>query len=178
MDTFDYRQYLTENILKESDMDNLGKELARSIKDKLEDTEDLNEVVDPISILSYLLAGTTLTNILAKYARKFFKKYNFGKGEAAAKKIYDFTHKLENDFKSPIKTVVSLFVKDKKSLELITNGLFAALLLVLGGVAGSNAYEAVRANNVTSASMATLKAALKGKDLQVVIADIIRSVAS
>ena len=106
------------------------------------------------------------------------KKYNFGKGEAAAKKIYDFTHKLENDFKSPIKTVLSIFVKDKKSLDLITNGLFAVLLLVLGGVAGANAYEAVKVNNVSTAGMATLKAALKGKDLQVVIADIISGVAS
>ena len=178
MDTFDLKKYLAENILKENDMDNLGKELSMAIEDKLEDKEDINEVVDPISILSYLLAGTTLTNILAKYAGKFFKKYNFGKGEAAAKKIYNFTHKLENDFKSPIKTVLSIFVKDKKSLDLITNGLFAVLLLVLGGVAGANAYEAVKVNNVSTAGMATLKAALKGKDLQVVIADIISGITS
>ena len=176
MDTFDYRQYLTENILRENDMDNLGKELAMAIEDKLEDKDGLNEAIDPVSILSYLLAGTTLTNLLAKYAGKFFKKYNFGKGEEAAKKIYDFTHKLENDFKKPIQTVLSVFVKDKKTLSTVTDVLFALLLLVLGGAAGAAAYKAAKVNNVASASMATLKAALKGKDLKVVIADIISNI--
>ena len=178
MDTFDYRQYLTENILKENDMDNLGKELAKAIKDKLEDTEDLNEAVDPISILSYLLAGTTLTNIIAKYAGKFFKKYNFGKGEAAAKKIYDFTHKLESDFKSPIKFIVGAFVKDEKTKSIVTDSLFALLLLVLGGTAGVDAYNSAATNNSTAAGMSALKLALKSKDLKTVVADIVGSVLS
>ena len=40
---------------------------ADAIEDTLEDKKDeLNEVIDPISILSYILAGTTLTNITSK----------------------------------------------------------------------------------------------------------------
>ena len=90
MDNFDLRKYLAEGQLYENEMDSLGDELADAIEDKLEDKkEELNEAIDPISILSYVLAGTTLTNIIAKYVGKLFKKYNFGKGEAAAKKIYD-----------------------------------------------------------------------------------------
>lgn len=79
--------YLEENF----EISSLAKELANAVEDKLEDKKDeLNEVVDPISVLSTVLAGTTLTNILAKYVGKLFKKYNFGKGEAAAKKNRKF----------------------------------------------------------------------------------------
>ena len=63
--------YLEENF----EISSLAKELANAVEDKLEDKKDeLNEVVDPISVLSTVLAGTTLTNILAKYVGKLFKK--------------------------------------------------------------------------------------------------------
>lgn len=63
--------YLEENF----EISSLAKELANAVEDKLEDKKDeLNEVVDPISVLSTVLAGTTLTNILAKYIGKLFKK--------------------------------------------------------------------------------------------------------
>jgi hypothetical protein len=170
MDTFDLRKYLAEGQLYENEIDSLGDELADAIKDTLEDKkEELNEVIDPISILSYVLAGTTLTNILAKYVGKLFKKYNFGKGEAAAKKIYDFTHKLEGDFKKPIERVVGLFTKDQKTKILITDSLFVLLLLGLGAKAGTDAFNSIKSSNVVSGSLSSLKAALKGKDIASII---------
>jgi hypothetical protein len=42
----------------------------------------------------------------------------FGKGEAAAKKIYDFTHKNEEAFKAPIRRIVGLFTKDEKKKKM------------------------------------------------------------
>lgn len=169
MDTFDLRKYLAEGQLHENEMDQLGDELAAAIEDKLEDKKgELKEVVDPVSILSYILAGTTLTNIIAKYAAKLFKKYNFGKGEEAAKKIYDFTHKLENDFKSPIARVVGLFTKDEKAKILVTDGLFILLLLALGGMAGSEALTSLKNGQLSKASLSALKAGLKGKDIATV----------
>ena len=173
MDTFDLKKYLAEGQLYENEMDSLGDELADAIEDKLEDKkEELNEVIDPISILSYVLAGTTLTNILAKYVGKLFKKYNFGKGEAAAKKIYDFTHKLEGDFKKPIERVVGLFTKDPKIKKIVTDSLFALLILSLGVKAGGGAVESLSKGNVASGTVSGLKAALKGKDLSTLIKDI------
>ncbi len=160
--------------IKENEIDDLAKELANAVEDKLEDKkDDINEAVDPISILSYVLAGTTLTNIIAKYVGKLFKKYNFGKGEAAAKKIYDFTHKLEGDFKKPIGRVVGLFTKDEKTKNMVTDGLFALLLLGLGAKAGTEAFSAVRKSNLISGGVSGLKAALKGKDLATLIQDTI-----
>ena len=173
MDNFNYKKYLKEGYLTENELDALGDELAAAIEVNLDDKkEELNEVVDPISILSYVLAGTTLTNIIAKYVGKLFKKYNFGKGEAAAKKIYDFTHKLENDFKSPIKRVVGLFTKDEKTKSVVTDGLFALLLLGLGAKAGTEAFTALRKSNVVAGSVSGLKAALKGKDIVALVKNI------
>ena len=178
MDTFDLKKYLAEGQLHENEMDLLGSELADAIEDTLEDKkEELNEVIDPISILSYVLAGTTLTNILAKYVGKLFKKYNFGKGEAAAKKIYDFTHKLEGDFKKPIERVVGLFTKDPKIKKIVTDSLFALLILSLGVKAGGGAVESLSKGNVASGTVSGLKAALKGKDLSALIKGIAGAVA-
>tara|TARA_B100001093_G_scaffold387677_1_gene373707 strand:- start:125 stop:811 length:687 start_codon:yes stop_codon:yes gene_type:complete len=163
--------------VNENEIDALAKELANAVEDKLEDKkDDINEAVDPVSILSYVLAGTTLTNIIAKYVGKLFKKYNFGKGEAAAKKIYDFTHKLEGDFKKPIGRVVGLFTKDEKAKNMVTDGLFALLLLGLGAKAGTEAFSAVRKSNLISGGVSGLKAALKGKDLATLIQDTISAV--
>ncbi len=87
MDTFDLKKYLVENTLHENEMASLADELADEIKDTLEDKKDeLKEIVDPITLLSTVLASTTLVNIMAKFATKIFKKYNFGKGKNAAKK--------------------------------------------------------------------------------------------
>lgn len=157
----------------ENELDALGDELANAIEDKLEDKKDeLNEAIDPISILSYVLAGNTLVNIMAKYTAKLFKKYNFGKGEEAAKKIYDFTHKLEQDFKGPIARVVGVFTKNAKTKSIITDSLFALLLLGLGAKAGTEAFSALKKSNVAASSISGLKAALKGKDIATLIKDI------
>ena len=164
--------------IHENEMDQLGDELADAIEDKLEDKKDeLNEIVDPISVLSTVLAGTTLTNILAKYAGKLFKKYNFGKGEEAAKKIYDFTHKLEGDFKKPIERVIGLFTKDVKTKKIITDSLYALLILALGVKAGGGALQSLSKGNVSAGTVSGLKAALKGKDLSTLIKDIAGTVA-
>lgn len=164
--------------IHENEMDALGDELADAIEDKLEDKKDeLNEIVDPISVLSTVLAGTTLTNILAKYAGKLFKKYNFGKGEEAAKKIYDFTHKLEGDFKKPIERVIGLFTKDAKTKKIVTDSLYALLILALGVKAGGGALQSLSKGNVSAGTISGLKAALKGKDLSTLIKDIAGTVA-
>ena len=163
--------------VNESEIDALAKELANAVEDKLEDKKDeINEALDPISILSYVLAGNTLVNIIAKYVGKLFKKYNFGKGEEAAKKIYDFTHKLEQDFKRPIGRVVGLFTKDEKTKNTVTDGLFALLLLGLGAKAGTEAFSAIRKSNFIAGGISGLKAALKGKDITTLVQDIVSNV--
>ena len=163
--------------LDENELANLGDELADLIKKEVgEEEKELKEILDPISILSTVLASTTLVNIIAKYAGKLFKKYNIEKGEKGAKKIYDFTHKLEEDFKSPIKRVVKLFTKDEKTINIVTNSLYALVILTLGVKAGGGAIQSIDKGNLASGSVSSLKAALKGKDLASLVKTIVKSV--
>ena len=172
MDNFDLRKYLAEGHLYENEMGSLGDELADEIEDILSKEDKVNEVIDPVSILATVLAGTTLTNILSKWVGKIFKKYNFGKGEEAAKKIESFTHRLEKDFKSPIKRVMGLFIKNEKALDVTTDALYAAVILTLGVLAGGGAVQALLKGDLNKGALQTLKAALKGKDLNSLIRDI------
>ena len=185
MDNFNYKKYLSEGRLYEEEEDQFendlaiaGDKLADEIEDELESKDvEINEVATVVGILGYILLSNTVANMISGLSKKLFKKYNFGKGEAAAKKIYDFTHKLEGDFKKPIERVVGLFTKDPKTKKIITDSLFALLILSLGVKAGSDAVNVLAKGNVASGTVSGLKAALKGKDLSALIKDIAGAVA-
>ena len=179
MDTFDLKKYLAEGQLHENEMDSLGDELADAIEDTLEDKkEELNEAIDPISILSYVLAGTTLINILAKYVGKLFKKYNFGKGEAAAKKIYDFTHKNEEAFKAPIKRVVGVFTKNEKYKKIISDILYALVILGMAGQAGGDAVNYIKKAGYLKGGLYGLKSLVKGTEVAVILKGVVQDAIS
>ena len=61
--------------------------------------------------------------------------------------------------------------------EIITDSLFALLILSLGVKAGSDAVNVLAKGNVASGTVSGLKAALKGKDLSALIKDIAGAVA-
>ena len=177
---FNYQDYISNNPLFEEEelnksdipeiediLDDAGDEFASELEDELKDldTSQLDEALDPISILSYILASTTLVNILSKWGKKLAKKYNWGKGEQAATKIYDFTHELELAFKKPIEVIVKRFTKDEKKANVITNALYILLLGYLAYHAGGQALQYLKKTKALSAGSAALKAALKGKDI-------------
>jgi hypothetical protein len=158
----------------ESDIDDAAKQIAVALKSELEDKlpveeGEINEAIDPISIISYVFASTTLLNIISKWAMKIFKKYDFGKSAEAAEKIYNFTHHLEEDFQAPIKRVVGLFTKDQEVIKKTSGILFALFLLFLGAKAGSEALSAIKSSKLPAGAMASIKAALKGKDINAVL---------
>ncbi len=140
MDNFNLRKYISEGRIFEDEIDQLADELADEIKDTLND-KPIKEGPGTVAILSTILASTTALNILSKYTGKIFKKYNFGKGEEAAQKIYNFTHKVESRFKGPIKTVVKLFTKNQKIINTVTNSLYAVLIITLASIAGGGAFS-------------------------------------
>lgn len=180
MKDFNLKQFILENKLLEQEeldksdlpdiataLDTAGDEFAAELEDELKNMDDveLDEALDPISILSYILASTTLVNILAKWGKKLAKKYDWGTGEEAATKIYDFTHTLEEKFKSPIAFIVSKFTKDPKKGKIITNSLFLVLLGYLAYSAGGGAIKYLKKSKLAAGGLSSLKAALKGKDI-------------
>jgi len=176
MDKFDFKAYIANNPLlleqEELDLSDIGDDMADVadsledvIDDELEKQEELNEVLDPASLLSYLLASTTVVNIISKQAMKMAKKYDWGKGEEAARNIYKFTHELEEKFKSPIRFIVSKFTKNQQKVKVITNSLFILFLGYLAFHAGGNALKYLKKAKLSAGGIAGLKASLKGKDI-------------
>jgi hypothetical protein len=194
MDNFDFKAYIADNpLLKEeeeadinssqlgSDMSTLANSLDDAIEDQLEKSEeeegDINEALDPASLLSYILASNTVVNILSKQAMKIAKKYEWGKGEEAARNIYKFTHELEEKFKSPIRFIVSKFTKDSQKVKTITNSLFVLFLGYLAFHSGGSALKYLKQAKLSAGGIAGLKAALKGKDIVATTQDIINDLA-
>ena len=194
MDNFDFKAYIADNpLLKEdegadinvsqlgSDMSALANSLDDAVEDQLEKSEEqegeIKEALDPASLLSYILASNTVINILSKQAMKMAKKYEWGKGEEAARNIYKFTHELEEKFKSPIRFIVSKFTKDSKKVKTITNSLFVLFLGYLAFHAGGSALKYLKQAKLSAGGIAGLKAALKGKDIVTTTQDIINDLA-
>jgi len=194
MDNFDFKAYIADNpLLKEdegadinvsqlgSDMSALANSLDDAVEDQLEKSEEqegeIKEALDPASLLSYILASNTVINILSKQAMKIAKKYEWGKGEEAARNIYKFTHELEEKFKSPIRFIVSKFTKDSQKVKTITNSLFVLFLGYLAFHAGGSALKYLKQAKLSAGGIAGLKAALKGKDIVATTQDIINDLA-
>jgi hypothetical protein len=175
MDNFDLKKYLAE-----------GDQLAAEIKDELEDhkeeiqksDKELNEIAGVVGIIGYILLSNTVANMLSKFAKKQFAKRDWGKGEAAAKKIYDFTHKNEDAFKAPIKRIVSLFTKDTKKQKMISDILFAIVVLAMAGQAGGNAVSYVKKAGYLKGGLYGLKAAIKGTEVSNIIKGVVQDAVS
>ena len=193
MDTFDLKKYLAEGKLFESEedqfgaeLDALGDQLAAEIKDELEDhkeeiqksDKELNEIAGVVGIIGYILLSNTVANMLSKFAKKQFAKRDWGKGEAAAKKIYDFTHKNEDAFKAPIKRIVSLFTKDAKKQKMISDILFAIVVLAMAGQAGGNAVSYVKKAGYLKGGLYGLKAAIKGTEVSNILKGVVQDAVS
>ena len=193
MDTFDYKKYLAEGKLFESEEDQLGAELdafaddlAAEIKDELDDhkediqksDKELNEIVGITGIIGYILLSNTVANMLSKFAKKQFAKRDFGKGEAAAKKIYDFTHKNEEAFKAPIRRIVGLFTKNEKKKKMISDILFAIVVLAMAGQAGGNAVSYMKKAGYLKGGLYGLKAAIKGTEVSNIIKNVVQDAVS
>ena len=193
MDTFDLKKYLAEGKLFESEedqfgaeLDALGDQLAAEIKDELEDhkeeiqksDKELNEIAGVVGIIGYILLSNTVANMLSKFAKKQFAKRDWGKGEAAAKKIYDFTHKNEDAFKAPIKRIVSLFTKDAKKQKMISDILFAIVVLAMAGQAGGEAVSYLKKAGYLKGGLYGLKAAVKGTEVSNIIKNVVQDAVS
>ena len=189
MENFDYRKYLAEGRLYEEEEDQFeydlasaGDALASAIEDELEGDSDeeieLNEVATIVGILGYILLSNTVANMLAGLSKKLFKKYNFGKGEAAAKKIYDFTHKNEEAFKAPIKRVVGVFTKNEKYKKIISDILYALMILGMAGQAGGNAVDYIKKAGYLKGGLYGLKSLIKGTEVAVILKGVVQDAIS
>jgi len=168
---------LSELIL-ESDETQLGAELAKAIEGEFGEEGDVNEVITTVGVLSWALASNTVLDILGKYAAKGFKKLGLEKAANKADAVHKWAHNNEVNIVRAISGFMKPFIRDEKKRELVAKGLFIAMLAGLGVKAGIGALNALRGANVATATISTVKAALKGRDIAVVGAEIAGAVAA
>ncbi len=191
MNNFDYKSYLKNNYLLQEELkdngpeekafdnefDALGSQLAGAIKNELGDkAKKLDEVAGIVGIIGYILLSNTVANMLAKFVQKISKKYNWGKGEEAAKNIYKWTHDNEKAFQAPIRRIVSLFTKDKKRQDQVASILYAVVILMMAGQAGGNAVNYVKKASYLKGGLYGLKSAVKGKEVHTIFKDVIADI--
>lgn len=191
MNNFDYKSYLKNNYLLQEELkdngpeekafdnefDALGSQLAGAIKNELGDkAKKLDEVAGIVGIIGYILLSNTVANMLAKFVQKISKKYNWGKGEEAAKNIYKWTHDNEKAFQAPIRRIVSLFTKDKKRQDQVASILYAVVILMMAGQAGGNAVGYVKKASYIKGGLYGLKSAVKGKEVHTIFKDVIADI--
>jgi hypothetical protein len=188
MNNFDYKSYLKNNYLLQEELedngpeekafdnefDALGAQLATAIQGELKGKEEkLDEVAGIVGIIGYILLSNTVANMLAKFAQKMSKKYNWGKGEEAAKNIYKWTHDNEKAFQAPIKRIVGLFTKDEKKKDQIASILYAIVILMMAGQAGGNAVGYLKKASYLKGGLYTLKTLIKGKEVHAIFKDVL-----
>jgi uncharacterized protein YjbJ (UPF0337 family) len=169
-----------------TELDGFADQLAAEIKNELEDhkeeiqksDKELNEAAVTVGIIGYILLSNTVANMLSKFAKNQFAKHNFGKGEEAAKKIYDFTHKNEEAFKAPIRRIVGLFTKDEKKKKMISDILYAIVILLMAGQAGGNAVGYIKKAGYIKGGLYGLKAAVKGTEVAQILKGVVADAVS
>ena len=153
-----------QDLLLESEEQQLAAQLKAVLDKEMQDGE-LNELLDPVSILGWLLASNTVLDILGKYSAKVLRKLNLNKAADKAQAVHDWAHHNEKAMVAVIAQVISPFVKDKSKRDTVAKGLFIAVLAALGIQAGVGALNAIRGANVGSAALSMTKTALKGRDI-------------
>lgn len=164
-----------QNIILESDEQLMAAQIKAVLDKELKDGE-LNEVLDPVSILSYLLLSNTVIDILGKYAAKVLRKLNLNKAADKAEAIHNWAHDNEKAMVNVIASVIKPFVRDEEKRQQIAKGLFIAVLAALGVQAGVGALDAIRGADVGGAALGMTKSALKGRDIAVVGKEILASI--
>lgn len=187
MDTFDYKAYIYNNpLLQENegeeladDIKDLGDDLAGAIKGELEKHEkELNEAVGFIGILGWVLLSNTVAHMISKFAKKRFEKSGNLKGKEWADWFLKNTHKIETGFKAPIKTTLSFFIKDEKKLKIVTDILYAIAIFSMAGSAGGDAVGYIKKAGYFKGAIYSLKAAIKGLEVNQILKGVVEDMIS
>ena len=180
MDTFDLRTYLAENRLLSEYEDNGAEEKAfdvdlmatakgiasaldKEFKAKDGDKKQLDEIAIT-SIVAGVLTANTLVGFISKMAARLFKKLDWKKGEDFAEKIHHWAHDNEVAFQAPIKRVLSLFIKDEKTLNMVTKGLYAIVVATMAANYGGEAVNSLTKADWFKGALNSLKAVAKSDE--------------
>jgi len=147
------------------EMDKAGKGIASAIEKELKNKkpQELNEAIIT-SIIAGILTGNSLINFVSKLAKLLFKKIGFKKGEDIAGKIHNWAHDNEVAFQAPIKRVLKFFIKDTKTLDIVTKGIYAIVVGSMAANYGAEALSSLSKSDWFSTSLSSLKTLAKADE--------------
>ncbi len=180
--TFGYELEYIEEVVDHYDDEYLQENefagLAAAIEKELKDKAPVEEAVGILGILSYILLSNTIAHMLSSIAKKIAKKQGWSATDDIATKIYDWTHKNEQAFMSPIKRVLSVIMvgPTAKYVEPVTKGLYAIFIFFLAGQYGGAAIAAVKKSAWGATSFNTVKSLVKGKEVHTLIKDVLSDI--
>lgn len=139
----EYRKYTiqleqdggSEEAVFDNEFKKAANDIAAALEKELESKEkkELNESL-VLGTIATIMTLNSIVNLVSKYSAKLFRLLKFKKGEDIAEKIHHWAHDNEVAFQSPIKRVLGFFVKDAKTLDILTKAIYA---LVVGGMAAN-----------------------------------------
>jgi hypothetical protein len=137
-------------------------DIASALKKELEqkNNKELNEGI-VLGTIATIMTGNAIIGLVSKYSAKLFKLLNFKKGEDIAEKIYHWAHENEESFQSPIKRVLGFFIKDPKTLDILTKGIYAIIVGSMAAGYGINVINKLSNAEWFSSSLNALKTLAK-----------------
>ena len=135
----------------------LGNEL------KTKDKKDLNEAI-LLTAISAIMTANAVVGLISKYSAKLFKLLNFKKGEDIAEKIHHWAHDNEMAFQSPIKRVLGFFVKDAKTLDILTKAIYAIVVGTMAAGYGAQVIDKLSNADWFSSALGALKTVAKADE--------------
>jgi hypothetical protein len=135
--------------------------IGNELKNK--DPKQLDEAFITGAITA-ILTGNAIIGFISKYSAKLFKLLKWKKGENIAEKIYHWAHDNEVAFQSPIKRILGFFIKDSKTLETITKGIYAIIVASMAVGYGSQVVDSLKNASWFKGALASLKVLAKGDE--------------
>ena len=135
--------------------------LEKELKNKK--PEQLNEIAITGTIAAIMTANAVV-GFISKYTAKLFKLLKVQKGEDIAEKIHHWAHDNEKAFQSPIKRVLSFFIKNPKTLELTTQGIYAIIVGSMAAGYGAEAISSLEKAPWFKTALTSLKTLAKGDE--------------
>ena len=126
----------SEEAVFDNEFKKASNDIAAALEKELEskDKKELSESVTVMGVIATIMTLNSIVNLVSKYTAKLFRLLKFKKGEDIAEKIHHWAHDNETAFQSPIRRVLGFFVKDAKTLDILTKAIYA---LVVGGMAAN-----------------------------------------
>lgn len=144
--------------------------LANAIKKELSDEKNkLDEATGIVGILGIVLLSNTIANMISKIAKYLAKKFNSPKMMKSANWWYEFTHKNEEAFMSPIKRVLNFFMKDSDKKDAIAKIIYAVIIFTMAGQAGGEAVSLLKKSKWWAGGGVALKSLVKGVEVNTLI---------